>query len=78
MWLTTRSAKVVRRMRYYRLNKLGISERRWSGSGRIKIGNGVEILNSGMPEGGPNVHGFALMLSQNTAKSLYEFRPVNE
>ena len=31
-----------------------------------------------MPEGGPHVHGAALMLSQKTAKSLLEFKPVNE
>ena len=65
-------------MRDYRLDILGISECRWTGSGKIKIGDGVEILYSGMPEGGPHVHGVALMLSQNTAKSLLEFKPVNE
>ena len=31
-----------------------------------------------MPEGGSHVHRVALMLSQNTAKFLLEFRPVNE
>ena len=78
MWETTRSAQVVRLMRDYRLDILGISECRWTGSGKIKIGDGVEILYSGMPEGGPHVHGVALMLSQNTAKSLLEFKPINE
>ena len=52
MWETTRSAQVVRLMRDYRLDILGISECRWTDSGRIKIGDGVEILYSGMPEGG--------------------------
>ena len=78
MWKTSRSAQVVRLMRDYRLDILGISECRWTGSGKIKIGDGVEILYSGMPEGGPHVHGVALMLSQNTAKSLLEFKPINE
>ena len=31
-----------------------------------------------MPEGGPHAHGVALILSPNTAKSLLEFKPVNE
>ena len=31
-----------------------------------------------MPEGEPHIHGVELILSQNTAKSLLEFRPVNE
>ena len=31
-----------------------------------------------MPEGGPQIYGVALMVSQNTAKSLLEFRPINE
>ena len=77
-WETTRRTQVVRPMRDYRLDMLVISECRRTGSGRIKIGDGVEILLSGMPEGGPHVHGVALMLSQNTPKSLLEFRPVNK
>ena len=62
----------------YWLGILGISECRWTGSGKIKIGDGEEIQHSGMPEEGPHVHGVANMLSQNTAKSILEFRPVNE
>ena len=56
MWETTRSAEVVRLIRDYRLDILGKSECRWTGSGRIKIGDEEEILYSGMPEGGPHVH----------------------
>ena len=51
MWKTTRSAHVVRLMRDFRLDILGISECRWTGSGNIKIGDRVEILYSEMPEG---------------------------
>ena len=39
-------------MRDCMLDILGVSECRWTGSGRIKIGDGVEIVYSGMPEGG--------------------------
>ena len=46
--------------------------------GRVKSGDGEEIIYSGMQEVGPRVHGVALMLSQNTAKSLLELRLVNE
>ena len=63
---------MVMLMRDYRLDILEISECRWTGSGRIKIG--VEILYTGMQEGGPH----ALMLSQKTAISILELRPVNE
>ena len=68
---------MVRLIRDYRW-LLGISEFRWTGSGRIKVGDGKEILFSGMPEGRSHFHGIALMKSQNTAKSLLELKPVNE
>ena len=56
---------MVRLMSDFRFDILGISEFRWTGSGKIKIGDGVEILYYGMPELGPHVHGVASMLSQN-------------
>ena len=73
MWEITTIAQVFRLMRDYR-----ISECRWTGSGSTKIGDGVEILYSGITEGGHHVHGVALMFSHNTAKSLLEFGHVNE
>ena len=78
MWETARSAQVVKIMRDYRLDILGVSDCRWTGSDRNRVGDGVEILYSVMPEGGPNVRGVTLILSPNTAKSLLEFRPMNE
>ena len=52
MWETTKSTQVFRLMRDYRIDILGISECNRTGSVIIKIGNGVEILYSGMPAGG--------------------------
>ena len=69
---------MIKIMRDYKLDILGVSECLWMGSGTNRVGDGVEILYSGMPEGGPHVHGVALILSPNTAKSLLAFRPVNE
>ena len=64
-------------MRDYCLDIPGVSKCRWTGSDRKRVGDGEEILYSGMPDG-MNVHGNALMLLPNTAKSLLDFRPVNE
>ena len=58
------------------LDILRVSECRWKGSG--KVGDGVGILYTGMLEEESYVHGVALMLSLNTAKSFLKFRPVNE
>ena len=62
MWETPRIAQLVWLKMDYRLDILGESECRWMGSSRIKIGDVVEILYSGMPEGGTHVYGVALML----------------
>ena len=49
------------------------------GSGRKRVGDGVEILYSGMPEGEPHVQGVAFILSpKNTEKFFLELRPLNE
>ena len=78
MWEIDRSEQVVKIMRDYRLDILGESECRWTGSGRNRVWYGVEILYSRMPEGRPHVNEIALMLLPNSAEFLLEFRSVKE
>ena len=71
MWETARRAQVVKIIRDYRLDILGVNECHWTGSGRNRVGDGLEILYSGMSEGGLHVHGVALILSPNTPQNLF-------
>ena len=53
MYSVGKTAQVVREMQRYNLDILGISECRWSGSGRLKTRTGETILYSGRDD---NIH----------------------
>ena len=71
MWETARSPQVVKIMREYRLDILGISMCSWTSWGRNRVRDGVEILYSRMPEGGPHFLGVSLILSSYTASWIF-------
>ena len=50
MYATGKSAQVMREMRRYHLDILGISECRWTGSGKIRTQTGETIIYSGRPD----------------------------
>ena len=79
MYSVGKTAQVVREMQRYNLDILGISECRWSGSGRLKTQTGETILYSGRDD---NIHqsGVALVMTKQTAGCLesWIYAPTNE
>ena len=80
MWETSKTAQVIREMRKNKLDILGISECRWTGSGRHltvdEEGNSFTIMYSGRE----NTHdsGVALIVSKEKAKTLIEWEPISD
>ena len=71
-----KTAQVVKEMQRYNLDVLGISECRWSGSGRLKTQTGETILYSGRDD---NIHqsGVALVMTKHAAGCLESWIPVS-
>ena len=69
-------AQVTNEMRRYNLDILGISETRWTSSGKFKCISGETIIYSGRKD---NQHheGVAIILKKGIAYSLLEWKPVN-
>ena len=67
--------QVLKEMRQYRLEILGISELRWTGQGKIKSEN-VTILFSGHET--QHIHGVGLLLDQRAANALIAWNPIND
>ena len=70
------AAQVAREMEGYKLDILGISECRWTRTGKIKLATGQTVIYSGdeeMHEGG-----VAIMISQQAERSFMEWTPVNQ
>ena len=74
---TSKLAQVTAEMRNYSLHILGISESRWTGTGRHKTNTGETVLYSGRDD---NQHheGVAIILKKQMEKCLMEWRPVNK
>ena len=73
MFETGKTGQVAREMERYKLDILGISECRWTGSGKSKLNTGQVLIYSGDEE----IHqgGVAIMMSQQAAKCLMEWTP---
>ena len=71
MYETGKLAQVAAEMRRYNLHILGISECRWTGSGRKKTETGETVLYSGRDD---NQHdeGVAIILKRGIEKGLIE------
>ena len=76
MYETGKLAQVTSEMRRYNLHILGISESRWTGSGRYRTNTGETVLYSGRDD---NLHheGVAIILKKGIEKSLMEWKPIN-
>lgn len=67
--------QLIREFNNYKLKILGISEMRWTGSGRM-FSDGKTILFSGHEE--RHVHGVGMMLSKEATSALISWKPVND
>ncbi|KAL7392397.1 hypothetical protein ABVT39_024274 [Epinephelus coioides] len=76
MYETSKLAQVTNEMERYRLDILGISECRWTGSGRQSTNKRSVVLYSG--HGDKHIHGVALVVSKEKAKTLEEWEPVSD
>ena len=76
MFETGRTAQVIGEMQRYRLNILGLSEVRWTGSGKYVAPTGEIMYYSGR---GDDQHrqGVGLLLDKEASRCLMEWEPVN-
>ena len=76
MYETGKLAQVTHEMRRYNLHILGISECRWTGSGRLRTNTGETVLYSGR-EDNHHSEGVAIILKKGVEKSLLEWKAIN-
>ncbi|XP_070567277.1 craniofacial development protein 2-like [Ptychodera flava] len=76
MFEPSRIAKGTREMERYRLDILGISETRWTGSGWQMTSDGSLILHSGHDS--QHIHGVALIVARERVNTLLEWEPLGE
>lgn len=80
MWETSKTAQVITEMKRYHLDILGISECRWTGSGRQvardKDGEAFTILYSGRED--THDSGVALIVNKDKIKTLIEWEPISD
>ena len=76
MYETGKLAQVTAEMRRYNLHILGISESRWTRSGRYRTNTGETVLYSDRDD---NQHqeGVAIILKKGLEKCLMEWKPIN-
>jgi exonuclease III len=72
---TGKLAQVTNEMQKYKLDILGVSEMRWTGSGRM-VSDGVTVYYSG----GTSKHerGVGLLLNQRISGAVIQWEPVND
>ena len=77
LYQTGKLAQTVNELHHYDLDLLGIAEARWTGIGKQQLATGETIMWSGRQDN--NHHeGVALLLRKETARSLLEWKPINE
>ena len=76
MYQTGKLTEVTTEMRRYKLHILGVSECRWTGSGKFKANTGETVLYSGR-EDGHHHQAVALILKKGLERYLLEWKPVN-
>lgn len=76
MYETGKLAQVTLEMRRFNLHVLGVSESRWTGSGKMRTITGETVLYSGRDD---DLHheGVAIILKKGVERSLLEWKPVN-
>ena len=69
-------AQVIREMKRYIMDILGVSKCRWTGSGRQMTHDGSTILYSGHED--THIRGVALVISKQKANTLLEWEPISD
>ena len=76
MYEAGKLATVIKEMNAYKLHLLGVSETRWTKSGKLKISSGETVLYSGR-EDDQHHEGVAIILRKGLEKSLLEWKPIS-
>ncbi|XP_025085353.1 uncharacterized protein LOC112558855 [Pomacea canaliculata] len=76
MYETGKLTQITAEMRRYNLHILGVSESRWTGSGRVKTQTRETVLYSGR-EDNQHHEGVAIILRKGIDKCLIEWKPIN-
>ena len=80
IYSTSKTAQIVKEMGNYQLDILGISECRWTGSGKMNTkndkGESYTIIHSGQKD--THHRGVALIMNRESANTLIEWEPINE
>ena len=76
MYETGKLAQVTSEMRRFKLHILGVSESRWTGSGKLRTATGETVMYSGRKD---DLHyeGVAIILKKGVERSILEWKPVN-
>ena len=74
LYESSKLRQVLREMERYKLDILGISECRWTGSGKM-TSQGHTVLYSGRNE---HTAGVAIIISKKNKKSLLEWNPIDD
>ena len=77
LYETGKTAQVCSEMHRYNLKLLGLSETRWTGTGRTRLASGDTIIHSGQEEGQPHTHGVALLMTPEAVRALLSWEPVS-
>ena len=77
LYQTGMLAQVVSELNRYNLTLMGVTEARWTGTGKQKLSSGEVIIWSGRTD---NDHreGVAVIISKNKANTVLQWKPVNE
>ena len=74
----SRLSQVLREMAKYKLDLLGLSEKRWNDSGEFTATLGEMLLYSGRTNVEKPEYGVSLILSKDLRKSLIEWTAISE
>ena len=77
LYQTGKLAQVIKEMQSYKIELLGVSETRWTGSGSRKLLSGHHILYSGRADD-HHSRGVGIITTREVHKSLLEWKPISE
>ncbi|XP_033127831.1 craniofacial development protein 2-like [Anneissia japonica] len=76
MYETSKLAQTTNEMKRHKIQILGISEARWTGSGKIKTNDGYTVIFSG----NENIHLYrvAVIIDKEISSTLLEWEPISD
>ena len=77
LFQTGKLAQAVKEMKAYNVSLLGITEARWTGSGKQNLNTGEEIVWSGRKDNN-HQEGVALIIDRKYSNTLLQWKPVNQ